>query len=361
MKNKNKITLFLVAALLLIGPFVFYWFYFRGKDGSVKKETPKLSKELNVANWEDYFAKDTVANFEKEFGVKVNLTTYDDEYQIFSEVQSDPSRYDFIIISNVLAKRLIELKLAAIFDLRNIPNLKNISPKFLSPVFDKDNKRSIAYLWGTTGVIYNKKFVRSVASWGDLWQKTYTGRVGFLKDEREAIGAAEKLLGFSLNEKDPKNLAVVEKKLDLLKEQKVKYLSPNEIKEAMIEENLWLAQVYSGDALSMVEENENFVYTLPKEGTSIWVDNMMIPRKAKNKSTAEVFINYLLRPDVSAKNASELWYANPNFEAEKLMSKEVLNDQMVYPSAAVLEKSERMESIGDTLPLYNSIWAKLQQ
>ncbi|MBU1118313.1 spermidine/putrescine ABC transporter substrate-binding protein [Patescibacteria group bacterium] len=367
MKNKNILIVALVIVfglIVILGlSFALYSSFYNNK-ADVAKEDPSLSEELIIANWEDYFAEGIIEDFEEEYGVKVELETYDNEEDIFSEVQSDLSKYDLVVVTDVLAEEMQSLKLLSQLNFTYIPNYENIDEAFSLPDYATQGGYLVPYLWGTTGIVANTEFVDvSNSGWEMMWNHEYSGRVSMLNDKREVIGAALKLQGDSLNSQDPDELARAEQKLLEQKNLDVTYLGPLEATEKIAAGELWLSQVYSGDALDIIDSNPdlNLEYIIPVEGTAIWVDNMVIPRDAKHKYTAETFINYLLRPEVSARNASELWYANPNTKAEPLMDAAVLEDTNVYPPLEALEKSEYIQSVGDATSLYNKIWSLLQQ
>ena len=136
------------------------------------------------------------------------------------------------------------------------------------------------------------------------------------------------------------------------------YLDIMTIKGLMIEEKLWAAQIYSGEGLAAVDENENLVYIIPKEGAPIWIDLFLIPRDAEHKEEAQQFLNYILRPEVNAAVASELWYATPNEAAKPLMDPEVTQSPSVYPPPDIMARCEFFKDTGDETPMYTKIWAE---
>ena len=138
------------------------------------------------------------------------------------------------------------------------------------------------------------------------------------------------------------------------------YLDAVTIQEKMIKEQLWAAQIYSGEALDAVDNNENLEYVIPKEGAPVWVDFFAIPRDARHKEEAHKFLNYILRPEVNARIASYLWYATPNEAAKPLMDSEILECRSVYPSEEVMGRCEYFNMIeGFTISFVNAIWSDL--
>ncbi|MBU1086535.1 MAG: spermidine/putrescine ABC transporter substrate-binding protein [Candidatus Omnitrophica bacterium] len=326
----------------------------------------KLSKELNVFNWEDYFGKTTLSDFEKKYGVKINLETYKDEDEMLSAVQSNSGKYDIIVASGACIRELKEMRLLAELDLTNIPNLKNIERKYRNPNYDNKNKFSIPYLWGTTGLAYNSKYIKQeVTSWNLLLDPELKGKIAMLNniDEVFAVGLAS--LGYSPNESSTEKLNQAGKLLLKQKELLAGYMDPITIRSKLVSGELWAANIYSGEAMFAKEQNSALKYIIPKEGAYIWVDTLAVPRDSKNKYTAEVFINYVLDPKVSAKIVNYLWYANCNIAASQYTLKEILENKSLYPAPEVLDKCEFIKVEGDAGELRdhqkirNKFWSQI--
>jgi spermidine/putrescine transport system substrate-binding protein len=321
----------------------------------------KQTLELNVYNWEDYFAPTTLVDFEREYGVKVNLQTYQDEEEMLSAVQSTPGGFDVIFPSDELVSRMIRLELLAPINHKNIPNLKNIDPMFLDLSYDPVNMYSVPYTWGVTGIAVNTKYVtQPVDSWGILWDANYQGRIAMLNNSYSVIGLTLKYLGYSLVSQDPAELEQARLKLLEQKPLIVGYLDPMTCINKLVSGEIWLAMAYNGDAMSAAENNPDISVVIPKEGTDFWLDCVAIPRDSPHKETAELFINYLLRPDVQAAISNYVRYATPNRAAIEagLITPEDLNNPAIYPPREGLE-SYRYP--GEANPLYQSIWAELQR
>ncbi|MGQ9571785.1 MAG: ABC transporter substrate-binding protein [Dehalococcoidia bacterium] len=320
----------------------------------------RVSSELYIYNWEDYLAPETLASFEKEFGIRVTLDTYEDEEIMFSVIQSDPSKYDVVFPSDSLLASMVDSRLLAELDHSQIPNLANIAPQFLDPPWDRGNKYSVPYDWGTTGIIYNSRFVdEPVHSWSLLWDARLAGRIAMLNSYYSNTGLTLKYLGYSLNSTDAAELAEAEAKLIEQRPLIRGYLDPIEIRELMVSEELWAAQSYNGDALMAMERNENLRFVVPEEGSDIYVDVMAIPRDARHKDAAHLFLNYILRPDVHAANTNYTGYASPNRAAieQGLIDPQVLSDPVVYPDRSVLEW---WRDLGEGENLWNRVWANVQ-
>ena len=323
---------------------------------------PMLSDELNIFNWEDYFGETTLEDFEEIFGVKINLYTFEDEDYMISALSTNPGKYDIVIASDSTVKELIEMKQLAKLDKSHIPNIKNLDPDFLNLSFDPGNEYSIPYLWGTTGIAYNRSAVKeNVKSWSILWDNNYSGRIILLNNKDEVIATALKYLGYSIN---TKNLSQLREAETLLLKQKPLiqgYADPITTIDKLINGEVVIAHCYSGDAYTAADENPNISYVIPKEGSPIWIDNLVIPADSPHKYTAEVFINYILEPKVIANITNYQWYANPNKAAEKYVNKSILEEPGIYPPKDILEKCEYFETLDATIySEHNRIWSELQ-
>ncbi|MBI3002852.1 MAG: spermidine/putrescine ABC transporter substrate-binding protein, partial [candidate division NC10 bacterium] len=225
--------------------------------------------------------------------------------------------------------------------------------------FDPGNAHCVPYLWGTTGIAYDSERIPVPDSWRVLWERRYRGRISMLSDPRETIGAALKALGHSLNTTDPRALRAA---ADLLRRQKplVKTYTSDTYDELLLAGEIWLAHAWSGDAARVAQQKPTVKYALPKEGSTIYTEHLCIPKGAPHKKTAEVFINYLLRPEVAARLVAFTRHPSPNAGARALLPPALLNDPTVLPSEEALARLEWMEDVGEADRLYDRTWAELR-
>lgn len=321
-----------------------------------------LEPVLNIYNWEDYLGATTISDFEGQTGIKLNVATFKSEPEMLSEVQSDPAKYDLFVASGFMVQEMRKLKLLAPLDKGAIPNLGNISQRFLSPPYDPQNAYCVPYLWGTTGIAVNTEYVPAdEASWGILWDSDHQGKIAMLNEPQVVIGAVLKYLGYSLNEKDPEILVEAEAKLIEQKPLLDGYLDTLSIRDKLISGELWAAQIYSGDGLYAAEHNDAIKYVIPKEGAEVWVDNFCLPRDVQHKSQAEAFLDFMLRPEVSAAVVNDLYYATPNAASEDFINPEILADPSVYAGPELAERLELWGDIKERANRDNAIWAVLQR
>lgn len=315
---------------------------------------------LNVYNWGDYIDPEVINDFEKEFGVKVNYDTFATNEDMYVSIAKGGTNYDVTFPSDYMIERMIAEDLLAKIDKDKIPNLQYIGERYLNLDFDSNNEYSVPYMWGTVGIIYNKKMVDDVVdSWDILWNEKYQGQILMLDSQRESIGVALKKLGYSMNTRNMDELEAA--KEELIKQKPLVYAYVgDEVKELMVGEEAALAVVWSGDAVAMIRENENLAYAIPKEGSNIWFDNMVIPKNAPNKELAEEFINFMNRPEIAARNAEYIGYSTPNTQALELLPEELKNSDVAYPSDKAIENTEIFLDVKDVLTIYDNIWLEVK-
>ena len=272
---------------------------------------------LTVYNWGEYISDgsegtyNVVAEFEKLTGIRVNYETYDSNESMYAKLKSGATNYDVIIPSDYMIERLAQEGMLEELDYSNIPNYKYIDDKYKGLFFDPDNKYTAAYTAGYVGLIYNTEIVEEEpTSWSIMWDEKYIGSILMPNNPRDAFGVAQYLLGYSVNSYSEEEWYTT---LGKLKEQKplVKGYVMDEIFNKMESGDAAIAAYYAGDFLTMYCENDSLAFVYPDEGTNVFVDAMCIPKGAKNKGAAELFINFMLEPEVAIANAEYICYASP--------------------------------------------------
>ncbi|CEO21228.1 ABC transporter substrate-binding protein [Paraclostridium sordellii] len=317
-------------------------------------------KVLNVYNVGDYIDESLIPIFEKRTGIKVQYETYDTNEMMYQKVKSGSTNYDLIFPSDYMVEKMKKEGLLQKIDFKNIPNIKYIDKSFMSPVYDKDSAYSVPYMWGTFGILYNKKLVHEkVDSWDILWNPKYKGNIMMFDSVRDTMGIALKKLGYSMNTTNPKEIKEAMKELIKQKDLVLAYVN-DEGKDRLLGEEAAMGIIYSGDAVTLMEQNPNLAYAIPKEGTNKWVDAMAIPKTAQNKKEAEMFINFLLDPEIAKINAEYIGYSTPNVGALELLDPEVTKNKVAYPSKDVMDKTETFRDLGDKIRLYDEAWIQLK-
>lgn len=290
----------------------------------------ELADQLFVFNWADYIPQEVIDDFEEEFGVEVVYSTFSSNQEMLTKVNSGTVAYDVIFPTDYFVEWMAEQGLLLELDLDNIPNFENIEEPFQNRSFDSENKYSVPFVYGSIGMMYNKeKVTEPPTSWEDLWNPDYAGKITVQETPRETVSMGLQLLGYDINEYTEEQIAEVKTKLEELHPNVLAYKAS--VAAHYINEEAWIGQVYSTQAGMAMKENPNIEYFLPEEGGILWMDNMAIPKTSKNKYTAEVFINYLLRPEVSKAITDYSPGSNPNGAAKELMSEEERNNPASYP------------------------------
>ncbi|WP_290063391.1 ABC transporter substrate-binding protein [Paraclostridium bifermentans] len=317
-------------------------------------------KVLNVYNVGDYIDENIITLFEEKTGIDVQYETYDTNEMMYQKVKSGSTNYDLIFPSDYMVEKMKSEGLLQKIDFKNIPNMKYIDKSFLNPIYDETNEYSVPYMWGTFGILYNKQMVKEpVDSWNILWNPKYKSNIMMFDSVRDTMGISLKRLGYSMNTTNPKEINEAMKELMKQKDLVLAYVN-DEGKDRLLGEEVAMGIAYSGDAVTLMEENPNLAYAIPKEGTNKWIDAMAIPKSAQNKKEAEMFINFLLDPEIAKMNAEYIGYSTPNEGALKLLDKDVTSNPVAYPPKSVMDKTETFIDLGNKLRLYDEAWIKLK-
>lgn len=315
---------------------------------------------LNVYNWSTYIDPEVVAQFEKEFNVKVNYDTYDSSEALYAKLQPGNPGYDVAFPADYMVKILIDEQLLEPLNLSQIPNVKNIEPKFLNPPYDPNNQYSVPYQWATLGLGYNlKKTGEEITSWEALFDPKYKGRVAWLDDMRHTMGAVLLYLGYDPN---TTNKEEIQKARDFVIQHKdnITAFVPDTGQQLLSQGEVDITMEYSGDIFQIMEENPDIRYVIPKEGTIIGMDNMVIPKGAPHPELATQFINFVLIPENSAKISNFINYGSPNKTAidEKLIKEENLKNPAIYPPPEVFAKLQYLKDVGEATVVYDEAWTE---
>ena len=317
---------------------------------------------ITVYNWGEYIDTDLVTQFEDETGINVIYETFDSNEAMMTKIEQGGTAYDVAMPSEYAIEQMKEKDMLIPIDHSKIPNLKNIDPYFLDLPFDPGNEYSIPYFWGTVGIAYNPTLLdgQTFESWDDLWDPSLKSEVILVDGAREVLGMGLNSLGYSLNSKDPKELREATNKLKTLSPN-IKAIIGDEIVETLRRNEAAVALVWSGQAADIMYVNEDIDYAVPKEGSNLWFDNMIIPKTAANVDGAHKFINFILDAENAAQNADYVGYSTPNEKAIELMDPEVTGDERFYPTEEMRERLEVYENLGlETLGTYNELFLEFK-
>lgn len=303
---------------------------------SCLKESPKQA--LNFYNWSNYIGKNTIPNFEKETGIAVNYELFSDEEEMFAKLKTGVQGYDLAVATDFLIPRLKALNLVSPVPHDKLKNLDNLEPRFRKPPYDPNLDHSVPYLWGTTGIGYNKKKVTPApSSWKALWDPRYKGKMTMLDNVRDAVGCTLLMLGLPTDTSDPAHLERVKKALIEQKPLLKRYTSAGFDGDLLAEES-WLCQGWSGDVLRAAKENPAVDYAIPQEGSFLYVDSLCLIQGGRHHEEALKFIDYLLKPEVIAEVTNTVSYPNPNRNSAPYLSKSLAADPRVYPDSRTMKR-----------------------
>jgi spermidine/putrescine transport system permease protein len=316
--------------------------------------------ELNVFIWSNYLPDNVVEEFERNYDAKVNIELYDSNEALLAKLQSGGAVYDIIVPSDYMVTVLREQGFLQELNRELLTNFSNIDPQFAALPYDAANQFSIPYMWGTTGIAYRKdKVAEPVDSWAALWDSRYKDRIAMLDDVRETFGAALKLLGKSENSTD---LWEIMAAAELLMQQKplVKAYDSGGFDQMLLSGDAWVAQAYSGQIAKAIIENPAIGYVIPKEGCTIFVDNMCIPRNALHKELAHEFMNFVLEAKAAADIANGTGYSSVNLAARPMIRAELLTNEAGYPPRDALERCEFIKELGPVISVYDKWWTEVK-
>jgi len=316
---------------------------------------------LNVYNWGMNMADgtdgtmDLVAEFEKRYPhIDVRMSEYESNEVLYTKLSSGGITVDVIIPSDYMIDRMIAEDMLLELDFQNIPNFSYVDEQFKNPDYDPENKYSVPYTWGTVGILYNTKYVdeADVTGWELMWNEKYAGKILMIDNSRDAFGIAQYLLGYDVNTTDKAQLQACADKLAQQRPLVQQYVM-DQIYATMENEEAYIAAYYAGDCMLMMEENEDLAFYLPEhQGFNLFTDAMCIPKCAKEKEAAELFINFMCDPEISGANMDYICYAAPISAAKEHMEDYLAESEIVYPEEAVLEKGSSYAYLSEEISRY---------
>ena len=323
---------------------------------------------VNVYNWGEYISDGSDGSldinklFEELTGVKVNYSTFASNEEMYVKLKVGGIQYDVIIPSDYMIERLIRENLVRKLNFKNIPAHTNIAKRFKNLPFDPTGEYSLAYTWGVTGIIYNRSLVsesEDMIDWKILFDKKYQGQILMYYNPRDAFGIAQAYLGYSLNTTNESELRECAK---LLKTQKplVQSYVMDEMYDKMEAGEAAIGVYYAGDSLTMIDNNPDLNFVIPKKGANLFVDSICIPASSGSPELGEMYINFLSEPEIALANIEFINYASPNDGAIAIMSSETRNNKIIYPDEETLNNCEVYITLPDeTNILMEDLWNEI--
>ena len=329
--------------------------------GCGKKDSPNT---LTVLNYGKYLEPEILDMFEEETGIKVEYEEYITPENMYTKYKAGAIDYDLICTSDYMIEKLIQENEVLEMDYNKIPLAENLEQTYFdfSKSFDPENKYTLPYFFGTVGILYNKDMVDEIKvdSWDILWDKEYSGKIIMADSVRDSFMVALKRLGYSLNTSEEDKLREAQKLLIEQKPMVYSYLV-DEAQDEMIAENAAMAVVYSGDAGYALEYNDKLAFSVPKEGSNMWIDSWFIPKSAKHMENAEKFLNFLCREDIAMLNFDYVYYATPNTQVKAALEPALQENTTIFPSKEILDNCEVLKPLDDeTTMKYNLYWKEIK-
>lgn len=319
-------------------------------------------EKLVVYNWAEYIPDGVLEAFEKETGIKVEYSTYENNEVMYSKLKLQQGKgYDIVVPSSYLVAKMSREGLLQKLDKTKLSNMKNLSPELLDKPYDPGNAYSIPYLWGSTGIGVNGKAIDSatITSWADLWDEKWKGKLLLTDDVREVFHMALRKNGFSTNSTNPDEIKIAYEDLQKLMPN-VLVFNADAPREPFLAGDVNLGMIWSGEVKMAQQENPDIEYIFPKEGAGFWVDSFAIPVGASHVDNAHKFIDYMLRPEVGQQVVEELGYSTPNIAVKALLDEDTSHNPVIFPKAEDIARGEFQDDIGEAMKLYDSYWEKLK-
>jgi len=325
--------------------------------GGVVTAACSRGARLNVYNWSDYIAPETVPQFEREFGLRIHYGTYESNQEMLAQVMSGNSGWDVVFPSGDFIAPMRALGLLAPLDHTLLPNVSELAPEFQRPPWDPELRWSIPYMHGVTGILYQRSLQPAPASWADLWQPRLRGRLTMLDDEPEVLGVCLKKLGHTLNSANPGELMAAKNEALAQKSLLRAYLNA-EVRDQAVAGDVLAAQAWAVTAAQAIAAApDKLAFAFPKEGFPRYADNAVILRESRRAEAAHRWINYLLRPEVAA----EIVMATHTASANGQLAAEFRRDPVLYPSAEVLAGGEWFEAqAAASQKLRDRLWTEIK-
>lgn len=312
---------------------------------------------VHIYNWSDYIGPTTLADFQKETGIKPVYDVFDSNETLEGKLLAGRTGYDVVVPSNHFLGKQIKAGAFQKLDKSKLTNYSNLDPVLLKRLEQNDpgNLYAVPYLWGTNGIGYNVDKIKAVLgvdkidSWSAVFEpenikKLQSCGVAFLDSADEMMPTVLNYMGLNANSTNPEDYKKAEAKL-LAVRPYVTYFHSSKYISDLANGDICIAIGFSGDMFQAkaraaeAGKGVNVAYTIPKEGGALWFDMLAIPKDSANVKEAHAFINYLLKPEVIAQVSDSVGYANPNPGSDKLMEQSIRTDESVYPPQEVLDKT----------------------
>jgi len=315
---------------------------------------------LHIYTWSDYLKPELVRRFEKENQCRVVVDTYDSNEAMYAKLKAGATGYDLIFPSSYMAKIMHDQGMLRKLNHDLLPNRGNIDPAYMKLAFDHDMDYSVPYTVTIVCLGYLGGKVKDFEpTWAMLDRADLKGRMTMLNDQRETIGAALKFLGYSLNTLNDTELAAAKDVVLRWKKNLAKF-DNEQYKNGLASGEFLLTHGYSGDLLLVQQETPNIRLAVPREGSQINFDDMVIPTGAPQPELAHKMINFILEPQSAAELTEFIWFLCPNAPSYALLAEETRANPILFPPAEVVAKLETLADLGENNVKYNQLWDEIK-
>jgi len=321
------------------------------------------AEQLNLYLWAGQIPDKIIRQFSQETGIKVNTSNFDSNEMMYAKLISNPNiGYDIISPSNYYVQKLKKANLLLTLDKNKLPNVRFLDKKFTHLTYDPTNDYTIPLQWGATGIVVNRKLLANadLKTWKDLWHPQYQHKLMLLDDLREVFSIALISLGYNVNDHDHKHIEEAYKKLKIL-QSNVKLYNSNSLIPLLIDEDIIVGMAWNAETAKAQHENPALEFIYPSDGYTLWIDNLAISRQAPHPIAAHRFINFMMRPDISAKLMIAQMTPVPNTGAYELIPQTLRHNETLFPNQKILAKSQLiLELPTTTVSLLEHYWQQLR-
>lgn len=315
---------------------------------------------LNVFNWSDYIAPDTVPKFEAEFGVEVRYGTYESNEEMLARVLSGNSGWDVVFPTDYIVAPMLANALLARLDHALLPNLIHVEARFQQPEWDPTLTWSVPYMVVAAGIAYNRTLSPAPRSWSDLWDNRLRGRLTMLDDPFDTLGVCLKKLGLSINTSVPGELRRAEAEALRQKSLVRAYLNA-EVRDQLVSGDVLAAHMWNTTAQQAIDSSPNVGFVYPTEGYAVYPDCAVVLRESKRPDLAHRFLDFLLRPEIAAANALAARTTTTNGGARTLFPPLFRDNPTLYPAADVLARGEWARTVEPAAQrIRDRIWTEIK-
>lgn len=318
---------------------------------------------VNVYNWSGYIAPNIIQRFEQKTGIHVHYATFDTNESLYTQLKAHPeSGYDVIFPSSYYVNKMRQANMLQPINHKRLNHYNQLRDALLHRHYDPKQRYSIPYLWGTTGIMVNDRYInpQSVTQWRDLWDKRFRSQLLLLDDVKDAFAMSLLSLGYSINNQNRNTIQQAYQHLKQLLPN-VKLFNSEATIPIFVDGDAVIGTILNGDAYKAHQANHHLHYIYPQEGVIMWIDCMAIPKNAPHLDNAYRFINFLMQPHIARLNSQSLGYSTPSKQALKQMPAAIRHNRTMNPPAAIIKQAQLESAPGyRLLHLMNHYWDLLK-